>query len=44
MTQDKIILSQLESFLFKSRFREWCPETGKKAHLMFVQHMLVSVT
>jgi type I restriction-modification system DNA methylase subunit len=25
---------------FPSRFREWCPETGKKADLMFVQHML----
>jgi type I restriction-modification system DNA methylase subunit len=25
---------------FPSRFREWCPETGKKAYLMFVQHML----
>jgi type I restriction enzyme M protein len=23
---------------FASRFREWCPETGKKADLMFVQH------
>lgn len=28
---------------FSSRFREWCPETGKKADLMFVQHMLASV-
>jgi type I restriction enzyme M protein len=28
---------------FPSRFREWCPETGKKADLMFVQHMLASV-
>jgi N-6 DNA Methylase len=27
---------------FTSRFREWCPETGKKADLMFVQHMLAS--
>jgi type I restriction enzyme M protein len=27
---------------FASRFREWCPETGKKADLMFVQHMLAS--
>lgn len=26
-----------------SRFREWCPETGKKADLMFVQHMLASL-
>jgi type I restriction enzyme M protein len=25
---------------FPSRFREWCPETGKKADLMFVQHMI----
>ena len=25
------------------RFREWCPETGKKADLMFVQHMLASL-
>ena len=28
---------------FPSRFREWCPETGKKADLMFVQHMLASL-
>ena len=28
---------------FTSRFREWCPETGKKADLMFVQHMLSSL-
>jgi len=28
---------------FPNRFREWCPETGKKADLMFVQHMLASV-
>jgi type I restriction enzyme M protein len=28
---------------FKDRFREWCPETGKKADLMFVQHMLASL-
>jgi type I restriction enzyme M protein len=28
---------------FHSRFREWCPETGKKADLMFVQHMLASL-
>jgi type I restriction enzyme M protein len=26
-----------------ARFREWCPETGKKADLMFVQHMLASL-
>jgi type I restriction enzyme M protein len=25
------------------RFREWCPEKGKKADLMFVQHMLASL-
>ena len=31
------------SMKFTSRFREWCPETGKKADLMFVQHMLVSL-
>nr|QNO47052.1 hypothetical protein NBCJMJBN_00013 [Methanosarcinales archaeon ANME-2c ERB4] len=28
---------------FESRFREFCPETGKKADLMFVQHMLASL-
>ncbi len=28
---------------FPDRFREWCPETGKKADLMFVQHMLASL-
>lgn len=28
---------------FPSRFREWCLETGKKADLMFVQHMLASL-
>jgi type I restriction enzyme M protein len=28
---------------FQSRFREWCPEAGKKADLMFVQHMLASL-
>jgi type I restriction enzyme M protein len=26
-----------------NRFVEWCPETGKKADLMFVQHMLASL-
>ena len=31
------------SMKFPSRFREWCPETGKKADLMFVQHMLASL-
>ena len=28
---------------FTSRFREWCPESGKKADLMFVQHMVASL-
>jgi type I restriction enzyme M protein len=28
---------------FPHRFREWCPESGKKADLMFVQHMLASL-
>ncbi len=28
---------------FPSRFREWTPEKGKKADLMFVQHMLASL-
>lgn len=28
---------------FTSRFREFCPETGKKADLMFVQHMIASL-
>lgn len=28
---------------YTNRFREWCPETGKKADLMFVQHMLASL-
>lgn len=28
---------------FANRFREWCPENGKKADLMFVQHMLASL-
>jgi type I restriction enzyme M protein len=28
---------------YANRFREWCPETGKKADLMFVQHMLASL-
>jgi type I restriction enzyme M protein len=31
------------SVKFAHRFREWCPETGKKADLMFVQHMLASL-
>lgn len=28
---------------FSSRFREYCPETGKKADLMFLQHMIASL-
>jgi hypothetical protein len=28
---------------FPTRFREFCPETGKKADLMFVQHMVASL-
>lgn len=28
---------------FDTRFREFCPETGKKADLMFVQHMIASL-
>ncbi len=28
---------------FTSRFREYCPESGKKADLMFVQHMVASL-
>ena len=28
---------------FSSRFREFCPETSKKADLMFVQHMIASL-
>jgi type I restriction enzyme M protein len=31
------------SLKIPSRFNEWCPETGKKADLMFVQHMLASL-
>ncbi|AQT67916.1 putative type I restriction enzymeP M protein [Anaerohalosphaera lusitana] len=31
------------SVKYPGRFREWCPETGKKADLMFVQHMLASL-
>lgn len=29
--------------IHSNRFKEWCPETGKKADLMFVQHMLASL-
>ncbi|MDO8608665.1 MAG: type I restriction-modification system subunit M [Phaeospirillum sp.] len=28
---------------FTNRFREYCPESGKKADLMFVQHMIASL-
>lgn len=28
---------------FTHRFDEWCPDSGKKADLMFVQHMLASL-
>ena len=28
---------------FLNRFQEFCPETGKKADLMFVQHMIASL-
>jgi type I restriction enzyme M protein len=31
------------SVKFPARFREWAPETGKKADLMFVQHMVASL-
>jgi type I restriction enzyme M protein len=31
------------SVKFSGRFKEWTPETGKKADLMFVQHMLASL-
>ncbi len=31
------------SMHFDSRFWEFCPETGKKADLMFVQHMIASL-
>ncbi|MBM9514962.1 type I restriction-modification system subunit M [Desulfogranum marinum] len=31
------------SVKFTHRFQEWCPETGKKADFMFVQHMLASL-
>lgn len=31
------------SMRFPERFREFCPETGKKADLMFVQHMIASL-
>jgi type I restriction enzyme M protein len=28
---------------FPNRFKEFCPETGKKGDLMFVQHMIASL-
>ena len=31
------------SLKFSNRFREFCPESGKKADLMFVQHMIASL-
>lgn len=31
------------SLKFSNRFWEFCPETGKKADLMFVQHMIASL-
>ena len=31
------------SLKYSNRFREFCPETGKKADLMFVQHMIASL-
>lgn len=31
------------SLQFSNRFWEFCPETGKKADLMFVQHMIASL-
>lgn len=32
-----------KSIRMPERFMEWCPESGKKADLMFVQHMLASL-
>ena len=32
-----------ENIKFPSRFREWAPETDKKADLMFFQHMIASL-
>jgi type I restriction enzyme M protein len=32
-----------QNMKFVNRFRQFCPETGKKADLMFVQHMVYSV-
>ena len=31
------------SLKYENRFKEFCPETGKKADLMFVQHMIASL-
>lgn len=31
------------SMKYTNRFKEYCPETGKKADLMFVQHMIASL-
>ena len=33
----------LETMKFKERFRHFMPESGKKADLMFVQHMVASL-
>ncbi|MEM9541048.1 MAG: type I restriction-modification system subunit M [Cyanobacteria bacterium P01_E01_bin.42] len=32
-----------QNLRFANRFREFCPETGKKADLMFVQHAIASL-
>ena len=32
-----------QNLKFANRFREFCPETGKKADLMFVQHAIASL-
>lgn len=32
-----------QAMKFPERFKEFCPETGKKADLMFVQHMIASL-
>lgn len=32
-----------QNMKFPSRFKEFCPETGKRADLMFVQHMIASL-
>jgi type I restriction enzyme M protein len=32
-----------QNIKFPHRFKEFCPETGKKADLMFVQHMIASL-